>query len=228
MEVSRRGALRGKVTGALDLSHGGEHSGGALIFLDSGAIENLKRTGRMFGSDTNFISAGEIAYALDDSSLGRVLVARSIAGICAILIGDDPKKLVDQLRDHFDGSPLREDEAAMRGALTAVISLAEEPWRGFHLPLDIRGTAFQRRVWRVVAEIPPGETVSYAEIARRIGQPKALRAVAGACAANILALAIPCHRVLRRNGSLSGYRWGLARKRALLAHEARVIAPATK
>jgi AraC family transcriptional regulator of adaptative response/methylated-DNA-[protein]-cysteine methyltransferase len=195
---------------------------------NSGAIETFRRADRMSGSDTNFISVDKIAYALGRSSLGWVLVARSVAGICAILIGDDPKKLVDQLRDHFGGSPLGEDETGLRDALRAVVALAEEPWRGLGLPLDIKGTAFQRRVWRAVSEIPPGETVSYAEIARRIGEPKALRAVAGACAANILALAIPCHRVLRRNGSLSGYRWGLARKRALLAHEARALAPATK
>lgn len=182
----------------------------------------------MSGSNANAIPVGEIAYGFGRSSLGTVLVARSDIGVCAILIGDDPKKLVDQLQERFDASPLREDESGLRDALTAIVALAEEPWRGLGLPLDIRGTPFQRRVWRVVCDIPPGETVSYAEIARRIGEPKALRAVAGACAANILALAIPCHRVLRSNGSLSGYRWGLARKRALLAQEAQALAPATK
>ena len=161
---------------------------------------------------------GNVVYALAESRLGLVLAARSARGICAILLGDDPGKLVAELRDAFPDAAQAKPNAAS-ACVAEAVRLVNEPWRTVDFPLDIGGTDFQRRVWAELAKIPPGVTESYAEIARRIGAPKALRAVAGACAANILAVAIPCHRVLRSNGSLSGYRWGMARKKALIDSE---------
>ncbi len=150
----------------------------------------------------------EIAYAISESSLGAFLVAQSSLGVCAILLGDDRRRRVQELRARFADARLVADDPGLDDAIAAVKGAIEQPRRPLDLPLDIRGTDFQRKVWSVLREIPPGTTTSYAEVARRIGSPKALRAVAGACAANVLALAIPCHRVLRSNGSLSGYRWG--------------------
>jgi AraC family transcriptional regulator of adaptative response/methylated-DNA-[protein]-cysteine methyltransferase len=174
---------------------------------------------RQTGSDPG----SEIAFALGCSSLGKVLVARGPHGICAILLGDDPQRLIRDLGALFARDRLIDvgasPDAALSSAVEAVVQAVEAPWRKFDLPLDIRGTEFQRLVWRELREIPAGTTTSYTEIARRIGAPKALRAVAGACAANVLAIAIPCHRVLRSNGSLSGYRWGMERKRQLIARE---------
>lgn len=172
-------------------------------------------------------AGSEIAFALGCSSLGKVLVARGAHGICAILLGDEPQRLIRDLgalfaRDRLIEVGTRED-AALSSSLEEAVHAAEQaveaPWRKFDLPLDIRGTEFQLRVWRELREIPAGTTTTYTEIARRIGAPKALRAVAGACAANVLAIAIPCHRVLRSNGSLSGYRWGMERKRQLIERE---------
>ncbi len=177
----------------------------------------MSRKGSKANSRTT--GAAELAYALGRSTLGSVLVAQGPLGVSAILLGDDPARLVRDLRKAFPEARLVESEAALAGALAQAIGLVEEPWRTLDLPLDIGGTEFQRRVWRLLREIPSGTTVSYAEIARRLGAPLALRAVAGACAANILALAIPCHRVLRANGSLSGYRWGMERKRLLIERE---------
>ncbi len=157
-------------------------------------------------------------YGLGETSLGLSLVATSPIGVCAIMFGEMEKKLERELRGHFPGA-CRGDPDSVAPVLAAARELADAPWREFALPLDIRGTEFQRRVWAELRAIPPGATVSYAEIAQRIGSPKALRAVAGACAANVLAIAIPCHRVLRLNGSLSGYRWGRARKQALIELE---------
>ena len=177
----------------------------------SGKIPKIISNGRT-GSD--------IAFALGRSSLGEVLVARGANGICAILLGDDPKSLVRDLGALFARDRLiRTEDAPLSAAVQTAEQAVEEPWRKFDLPLDIRGTEFQRRVWRELREIPAGTTTSYTEIARRIGEPKALRAVAGACAANVLAIAIPCHRVVRSNGSLSGYRWGMERKRKLIERE---------
>jgi AraC family transcriptional regulator of adaptative response/methylated-DNA-[protein]-cysteine methyltransferase len=165
-------------------------------------------------------SAGpEIAFALGSSSLGRILVARGDRGVCAILFGDEPKKLIAELGAHFATVRLAEGCSSLDTPLAATVEAAEKPWRKLDFPLDVRGTEFQRRVWDELRDIPPGTTTTYTEIARRIGAPKSLRAVAGACAANVLALAIPCHRVVRSNGSLSGYRWGLERKRLLIARE---------
>lgn len=160
-----------------------------------------------------------IDYAVGRSSLGEVLVAQGGAGVCALLLGDGPERLIRELNDLFPDRRLARDDDALAEKLAAAIDLAERPWSECSLPLEIGGTEFQRRVWRELRGIPPGVTTSYSDIAKRIGAPGALRAVAGACAANVLAIAIPCHRVLRSNGSLSGYRWGMERKRQLIERE---------
>jgi AraC family transcriptional regulator of adaptative response/methylated-DNA-[protein]-cysteine methyltransferase len=161
----------------------------------------------------------EIKFAIGQTSLGAILVASSKKGVASILLGDDPDKLVRNLQDRFPKARLIGADALYEALVARVVGYIEAPRLGLNLPLDIRGTAFQQRVWRALQEIPVGATVSYADIARRIGSPKATRAVAGACAANSLAVAIPCHRVVRTNGSLSGYAWGVERKRALLERE---------
>ncbi len=162
----------------------------------------------------------EIRFAIGQCSLGAILVAQSERGICAILIGDDPEALARNLQDRFPRAHLIGDDAAFENTVATVVGFVEAPGIGLDLPLDVRGTAFQQRVWQALREIPAGQTVSYTELAQRIGVPSAVRAVASACAANALAVAIPCHRVVRSDGSLSGYRWGVERKRALLDKEA--------
>ena len=162
----------------------------------------------------------EIRFALGQCALGAILVAQSGRGICAISLGDDPEALLRELQDRFPQARLIGDDAEFKALVARVVGFVEAPGIGLDLPLDIRGTAFQERVWQALRQVPPGETVSYAEIARRIGQPKSVRAVAQACAANKIAVAIPCHRVVRNDGALSGYRWGVERKRALLENEA--------
>lgn len=161
-----------------------------------------------------------IKFAVAECSLGSILVAQSEQGVCAISLGDDPDALVRELQDRFPRATLIGGDAEFERLVATVIGFVEAPKLGLNLPLDVRGTSFQRRVWQALQEIPPGETVSYAELARRIGAPSAVRAVARACAANALAVAIPCHRVVRNDGALSGYRWGVQRKRALLEKEA--------
>ena len=162
-----------------------------------------------------------IHFAVGDCSLGSILVARSAKGVCAILIGDDPEMLVHDLQDRFPRASLIGGDVNFEELVARVVGFIEAPAIGLDLPLDVRGTAFQQRVWAALREIPAGKTVSYTDIARTIGAPKAVRAVAGACAANALAVAIPCHRVVRNDGALSGYRWGIDRKRALIDREAR-------
>ncbi len=162
----------------------------------------------------------QIRFAVGQCSLGAILVAQSQRGICAILMGDDPDRLVRDLQDQFPRAVLLGGDAAFEQCVAQVIGFVEAPRTGLSLPLDVRGTAFQERVWQALRDVRAGETVSYAQIAERIGQPKAVRTVAQACAANRLAVAIPCHRVVRRDGDISGYRWGVARKQALLAREA--------
>ncbi|MBV8684551.1 MAG: bifunctional DNA-binding transcriptional regulator/O6-methylguanine-DNA methyltransferase Ada [Caulobacteraceae bacterium] len=162
----------------------------------------------------------DIRFAVGQSSLGAILVASSDKGVAAILIGDDPDALVRDLQDRFPKARLIGGDADYEQLVARVVGFIEAPGIGLDLPLDIRGTAFQQRVWQALREIPPGKTVSYAEIARAIGAPKAMRAVAGACASNNIAVAIPCHRVVRNDGSLSGYAWGVERKRALIEREA--------
>jgi len=161
-----------------------------------------------------------IRFAVGQCSLGAILVAQSQRGICAILLGDDPEVLVRQVQDQFPKARLLGGDTAFEQLVAQVVGFIEAPSLGLNLPLDVRGTAFQERVWQALRAIPPGTTVSYAEIAERIGAPGAVRAVAQACGANRLAVAIPCHRVVRRNGDISGYRWGVERKRELLKREA--------
>lgn len=162
-----------------------------------------------------------IRFAVAESALGAILVAQSQRGICTILMGDDPDLLVRDLQDHFPKAELIGGDSDFEQLVAQVVGFVEAPGIGLNLPLDVRGTAFQQRVWQALREIPVGETASYAEIAARIGAPKAVRAVAQACAANRIAVAIPCHRVVRRNGDISGYRWGVERKRELLRRESR-------
>jgi AraC family transcriptional regulator, regulatory protein of adaptative response / methylated-DNA-[protein]-cysteine methyltransferase len=166
----------------------------------------------------------EIRFAIGDCTLGAILVAQSERGICAILIGDDPAVLAHDLQDRFPHATLIGGDAGFEQLVAQVVGFVEAPRLGLDLPLDVRGTAFQQRVWQALRDIPPGQTASYTEIANRIGAPKAVRAVASACAANALAVAIPCHRVVRSDGGLSGYRWGVERKRALLDAEAEAAA----
>jgi AraC family transcriptional regulator of adaptative response/methylated-DNA-[protein]-cysteine methyltransferase len=161
----------------------------------------------------------EIRFAIGQCSLGAILVAQSERGICAILLDDDPEALLRDLQDRFPNADLIGGDAEFEALVAKVVGFVEAPNLGLDLPLDVRGTAFQERVWQALRDIPAGQTVSYAELAERIGAPKAVRAVAGACAANKIAIAIPCHRVVRNDGSLSGYRWGIERKAALLARE---------
>ncbi|TKR30385.1 methylated-DNA--[protein]-cysteine S-methyltransferase [Luteimonas gilva] len=167
-------------------------------------------------------SAGRerIRYAIGPSAMGRLLVARSERGICAILPGRDGESLLADLRSRFPDADLLSDEVGLELELAAIAGFVNRPQRGLDLPLDAHGDDFQRRVWNALRDIPAGATASYGDIARRIGEPRAAREVAQACAANPLAVAIPCHRVIKSDGSLSGYRWGVARKRALLAREA--------
>lgn len=165
----------------------------------------------------------DIRFAVGQCSLGAILVARSEKGICAITLGDNPEELVHDLQDRFQNANLIGGDDAFEQIIAQVVGFVEAPRIGLDLPLDIRGTAFQQRVWQALREIPVGETVSYADIARRIGEPNAVRAVAQACAANKIAVAIPCHRVVRKDGALSGYRWSVDRKRALLEKEKRAV-----
>lgn len=164
---------------------------------------------------------GDIRYTIAKCSLGLVLVAESGHGICGILLGDSSEALRRELRDRFPKGRLIADARDLQNVVMSVVRLIEAPATGLDLPLDLRGTAFQRRVWQALRRIRSGETASYRDIAVRIGAPKAVRAVAQACAANALAVAIPCHRVVRSDGALSGYRWGPERKQALLQREAR-------
>lgn len=172
---------------------------------------------------TDFRAGGAgatIRFAVGECSLGSILVAATEKGVCAILLGDDPAPLVQNLQNRFQKAQLVGGDEGFEQWVARVVGLVEAPALGLDLPLDVRGTAFQQRVWRALREIPAGSTASYAEIAKRIGAPKAVRAVAQACAANPIAVAIPCHRVVRHDGALSGYRWGVERKRALLDREA--------
>ncbi|HVN98593.1 MAG TPA: bifunctional DNA-binding transcriptional regulator/O6-methylguanine-DNA methyltransferase Ada [Steroidobacteraceae bacterium] len=208
-----RGGLRraGSVTQAI--LDAGYNSGGRFYAHSNEMLGMTPRAYRAGGTGAT------IRFAVGDCSLGAVLVARSDKGICAILLGDDPARLVRDLEDRFPRANLVGGDAGFERCVAAVVRCVDEPAAGLKLPLDVRGTVFQQKVWQALRRIPPGHTASYAEIARRIGAPRSARAVAQACAANALAVAIPCHRVVRRDGSLSGYRWGIERKRALLARE---------
>lgn len=182
-----------------------------------------KSTGLLGMTPTQYRGGGaneEIRFAVGETSLGAILVASSKKGVASILLGNDPDELLRNLQDRFPKAHLVGADPAYEALVARVVGFVEAPRLGLDLPLDVRGTAFQQRVWQALQEIPVGQTVSYAGVARRIGSPKAVRAVAGACAANNLAVAIPCHRVVRNDGSLSGYAWGVERKRVLLDREA--------
>jgi AraC family transcriptional regulator of adaptative response/methylated-DNA-[protein]-cysteine methyltransferase len=173
-------------------------------------------------------NAVAIRFAVGECSLGSILVAASDRGVCAILLGDEPEPLVADLQRRFPRADLLGGDVAFEQLVARVVGLIEAPCVGLDLPLDIRGTAFQQRVWAALREIPAGQTASYKTIAEKIGSPSSTRAVAQACGANSLAVAIPCHRVVRTDGGLSGYRWGIERKRALLDREQGCSADASR
>ena len=200
------------VTGAL--YDAGFNSSGRFYAVSDGMLGMRPSTYRAGG-------AGErIRHAVGRASLGAVLVAATARGVCAILIGDDPAALRADLQSRFPRARLEPAEPAFETWVEHVVAHVDAPRTAFALPLDIQGTAFQRQVWEVLQTIPPGNTLTYGEVAAKLGAPRAVRAVAGACAANKLAVAIPCHRVVAADGGLAGYRWGVARKRALLDREA--------
>jgi AraC family transcriptional regulator of adaptative response/methylated-DNA-[protein]-cysteine methyltransferase len=198
-----------------DAIYGAGYGSAGRFYEESDQLLGMTPTRfRAGGADT------EIRFAIGQCSLGWILVARSARGLCAIMMGDDPQALAGELQDRFPKARLIGDDAQFEQWVAQVVGLVERPRLGLDLPLDVQGTAFQRRVWQALRKIPVGKTVSYSDVARRIGAPKSVRAVAQAVAANPLAVAIPCHRVVHRDGTLSGYRWGVQRKRALLDREA--------
>ena len=206
-ELSRGGAVTAAIYDA------GYNSGGRF-YEQSDAILGMTPSDYRAGG-TN----AEIRFAIAECSLGAILVAASAKGVCAISLGDDAGALARDLQDRFPRAALIGGDAGFEQLVAKVVGLIEAPGLGLNLPLDLRGTAFQQRVWQALRDIPAGSTASYLDIATRIGAPKAVRAVAQACAANALAVAIPCHRVVRTDGALSGYRWGVERKRVLLQRE---------
>ncbi|HDT0386637.1 TPA: bifunctional DNA-binding transcriptional regulator/O6-methylguanine-DNA methyltransferase Ada [Klebsiella aerogenes] len=208
------------------LSHGQNVTSAALAagFPDSAsyyrqANETLGMTARQFKRGGEDIL---ISWVCCNSASGRCLVAFSERGVCAVLLGDDDKALYAQLASLFPGAQLQPGDDTFTERVAQVVAHLDNPQQAVNLPLDIRGTAFQQRVWQALRQIPAGETRSYREVAHSIGQPRAVRSVAGACAANKLAIVIPCHRVVREGGALSGYRWGSERKALLLAREAKM------
>lgn len=160
-----------------------------------------------------------IRFAVGECSLGSILVAASEKGVCCITLGNDPEVLLSDLQSRFREAEFVGGDGNFERLVAKVVGFVEAPGLGLDLPLDIRGTAFQQRVWQALRGIPPGSTASYSAVAEKIGSPKSVRAVAGACAANPIAVVIPCHRVVRTDGNLSGYRWGVERKRILLERE---------
>jgi AraC family transcriptional regulator of adaptative response/methylated-DNA-[protein]-cysteine methyltransferase len=206
------GAAGGSVTDAI---YGAGFNSNSRFYESADALLGMRPSDYRAGG-----ANASIRFAVGQCTLGAILVARSERGICAIALGDDPDALVRDLQDQFPRARLVGGDVGFERLVAQVVGFVEAPALGLGLPLDVRGTAFQERVWQALREIPPGATVSYAQVAARIGAPKAVRAVAQACGANRLAVAIPCHRVVRRDGDLSGYRWGVERKRRLLAREA--------
>lgn len=212
-ELGRSGARSVTITDAI---FDAGYNSNSRFYARSNAVLGMSPTDyRGGGANTG------IRFAIGECSLGSILVAQSDRGVCAILMGDDPGELARDLQDRFPRANLIGGDDAFEQLVSRVVGFVESPAIGLDLPLDVRGTAFQQRVWNALREIPAGETATYTEIAKRIGAPTAVRAVAHACAANALAVAIPCHRVVRIGGGLAGYRWGVERKRALLKKEAR-------
>jgi AraC family transcriptional regulator of adaptative response/methylated-DNA-[protein]-cysteine methyltransferase len=191
----------------------GFNSSGRFYAASSGALGMTPSAWRAGGEGAH------IRFAIAQCSLGAILVASTDKGICAILMGDDPEVLARDLQDRFPKAELVGAEREYDRLVAQVIGFVEAPEIGLDLPLDVRGTAFQQRVWQALREIPSGRTVTYSELAELVGAPRGARAVAGACAANAIAVAIPCHRVIRNDGSISGYRWGVERKATLLERE---------
>src|SRR5207247_6950254 len=191
----------------------GYNSSGRFYETSNEVLGMIPSNYRAGGSQT------DIRFAVGECSLGSILVAQSDRGICAILLGDDPDSLARDLQDQFPQAKLIGGNARFEQLVAKVVGFVEAPALGLDLPLDVRGTAFQQRVWQALREIPAGTTSTYAKVAARIGAPRAVRAVARACASNAIAVAIPCHRVVRHDGGLSGYRWGVKRKRLLLERE---------
>jgi AraC family transcriptional regulator of adaptative response/methylated-DNA-[protein]-cysteine methyltransferase len=216
---ARRGERVRKALGSganvTDAIYGAGYNSNARFYEESDAVLGMTPARyRKGGADT------EIRFAVGECSLGSILVAQSDRGICAIFLGEDPDVLARELQERFPRARLIGGDRRFEKLVATVVGFVERPAVGLDLPLDVRGTAFQERVWRELRKIPAGSTATYADIARRIGAPKSVRAVGSACAANALAVAIPCHRVVRNGGGLSGYRWGVERKRALLDKEA--------
>jgi O-6-methylguanine DNA methyltransferase len=180
--------------------------------------ETVRRTGS--AAKLAEVAVETLWYAIGECALSQVLVARSAAGVCAILIGDGHEELEADLAARFPHATLAANEAVVHDDLARVIRFVENPATGLKLTLDMRGTPFQRRVWEKLRAIPVGRTATYAELARWIDPLTSARAVGSACAANPIALAIPCHRIVCSNGDLAGYRWGIERKRELLRKEA--------
>ena len=203
---------RGSVTEAI--YDAGFNSSGRFYAASTGLLGMTPRDFRAGGT------GAAIRFAVGQCSLGSILVATTDKGVCAITLGDDPDTLVRELQDRFPKARLIGGDADFEKLVAKVVGFVEAPAQGLDLPLDLRGTAFQQRVWQALRKIPAGRTATYSEIAKRIGRPSAVRAVAAACADNPVAVAIPCHRVVRLDGNLAGYRWGIARKRALLDKEA--------
>jgi AraC family transcriptional regulator, regulatory protein of adaptative response / methylated-DNA-[protein]-cysteine methyltransferase len=206
-ELTRRATVTQAIYGA------GFNSSGRFYESSNEMLGMTPKTFQAGGSGT------VIRFAIGESWLGQILIAASDKGVCAILLGDDPDELARDLQDRFPNAQLIGGDADFEQLVAKVVGFVEMPSIGLGLPLDIRGTAFQQRVWEALRQIPTGSTASYADVAKRIGQPKSARAVAQACGANALAVAIPCHRVVRTDGSLSGYRWGVGRKEQLLRRE---------
>jgi AraC family transcriptional regulator, regulatory protein of adaptative response / methylated-DNA-[protein]-cysteine methyltransferase len=208
-----RAALAGSGTVTQALYEAGYSSSGRFYSAAAGALGMKPSAFKAGGAEQ------PIRFAVGECSLGSVLVAATARGVCAILLGDEPEALVHDLERRFHRAELIGADADFEAQVAQVIGFIEGPGTAFPLPLDIRGTVFQQRVWQALSAIASGQTQSYSELAQVLGEPKAVRAVASACAANALAIAIPCHRVVRTDGSLSGYRWGVERKRELLARE---------
>ncbi|MCW8305444.1 bifunctional DNA-binding transcriptional regulator/O6-methylguanine-DNA methyltransferase Ada [Acidiphilium sp. PA] len=216
-EARRAGRLRAALPNAGGVTEAIYESG----FQSSGRFY-ARSTALLGMTPTRYRAGGAsetIRFAVGQCSLGAILVASSTQGVVAILLGDEPEALIHDLETRFPNATLIGDDPAYQSLIARVVGLIETPRQPADLALDIRGTAFQQRVWQALRAIPPGQTATYAEIARAIGTPSATRAVAGACAANTIAIAIPCHRVIRTDGTLSGYRWGIERKRRLLEQE---------
>lgn len=215
VRAKRVRAALARTTTVTDAFYEAGYSSSGRFYEKSNAVLGMKPAAVRAGG-----KGMTIRFAVGECSLGSILVAETDKGICAVFLGDDPDRLARELQDRFPKATFGPADQPFAARVAQVIAFVEEPRRGLHLPLDIRGTAFQQRVWDALTRVPSGTSATYADIAQTIGAPRAVRAVAQACAANLVAVAIPCHRIVRTDGALSGYRWGVERKAALLAREA--------